>query len=141
MIVYVTSENQPRIGVDTDKWCEVMLPLLKHGDLLYRYEGDSTVSIDSLSKKMVLPILLYTLIDMHKLIKDALPNEPIANELLSFSGRAIETDDYNTVKLEYEHVKFINEHEKEVKAWLPLVIKKYIKPNHTRIKDVISGNI
>lgn len=141
MIVYAKGEDQSRIGVDTNKWRQVMLPLLKSGDLFYRYEGSSTVSIENLSKKMVLPILLYTLIDMRELLKDALPNEEITNELLAFPSKAVETDEYNTLKLDYEHIKFVNDHEKEIKAWLPLIIKKYVMPNHMRIKDVISGNI
>ena len=141
MIVYVTNSDQSQISIDAEKWRNLMLPDLKHGDLIYKYEGNSSVSINMLSKKMVLPILLYTLIDMQELLKDALPNEKITKELMEFSGDAPETDEYNTLKLNYEHVRFINDHEKEVIAWLPLVIKKYIKPNHTRIGDVISGNI
>lgn len=141
MILYFSSPEQPNISLDTDKWRDLMLPLLKHGDLLYRYEGSSTVSIDSLSKKMILPILLYTLIDMRELLKDALPNEEVTNDLLAFANNKPKVDEYNVLMLDYEHVNFINNHEKEIAAWLPLVIKKYIKPNHTRIKDVISGNI
>lgn len=141
MIIYATGNDQSRVGVDTSKWRQIMLPLLKHSDLFYRYEGSSTVSIENLSKKMVLPILLYTLIDMRELLKSALPNEEITNELLAFPSKEVETDEYNTLKLDYEHIKFVNDHEKEIKAWLPLIIKKYVFPNHMRIKDVISGNI
>lgn len=141
MILHYTSEKQPKISVDTDRWRDLILPLLKHGNLFYKYEGNSTVSIESLSKKMILPILLYTLIEMRELLKDALPNENVTNEIMKLDCSEAKTDEYNVLMLEYEHVKFINEYEKEVKAWLPFVVKKHIKPNHTRIKDVISGNI
>lgn len=141
MIKYFTDGDLPRIGIDTDKWRDDMLPLLKHGDYFYKFEGSATVSIEQLSKKMVMPMLLYTLIDMYELLKDAMPNEYITKDLLAISKNEVGKDEYDTLMLTYDHAKFIDTYEKEVKAWLPLIVKRYVQPNHMRIKDFLSGNI
>ena len=141
MINKFTKADMPTINIDSDKWREAMLPLLRHGDYFYKFEGNATISIEKLSKKMVLPLLLYALADMYELLKDNLPNESITKDLIAISEEVSTLDEFGIMMPSYNQAKFIDAYEKEVLAWLPLAVKKFVQPNHAKIKDFISGNI
>jgi hypothetical protein len=141
MIKKFSNGDMPTVSLDTDKWRDIMLPLLRHGNHSYRFEGNANVGIEQLSKKMVMPLLLYALAEMYDLLKTSLPNENIAKDLIAIGDDLSVVDDFGILTPTYNQAKFIGAYEKEVIAWLPLAIKKYVQPNRAKIKDFISGNI
>lgn len=142
MITYYYDENQNKSGIDIEKWRDDMLPILEHGELYYQFEeGSSLVDIETISKRMVIPILFYTLLEMAELLNATLENEDITADLLDANKNPAEADNYGMLSLNYLQSEFINKYEKEVKVWMPLAIKKYVRANNKRIKDVCSGRI
>ena len=141
MITHFYDENRNKSSLDTDKWQEEILPLLEHGDLYYQFDGESIVDIAGLSKKMVIPNLFYTLLEMSELLGAALEDELITADLIHANENPADLDNYEMLSLSYEQSEFITKYEKEVKAWLPVAIKKYIRANNKNIKDVLSGRI
>lgn len=141
MITYFYDENLNKSGIDVDKWRDEMLPLLAHGDLYYQFEGDSIVDISGLSKKMVVPVLFYTLLEMAELLNKTLENEVITADIVEANEIPADLDNYEMLTLNFKQAEFVNKYEKEVKAWLPLAIKKYIRSNNKKIKEVLSGRI
>lgn len=141
MIKKFSNGDMPTVSLDTDKWRDSMLPLLSHGDHSYRFAGNASISIEQLSKKMVMPLLLYALAEMYDLLKTSLPNENITKDIIAIGDDVSEVDDFGILTPTYNQAKFIGAYEKEVLAWLPLAIKKHVQPNRAKIKDFLSGNI
>ena len=142
MILYSYDENQNKSGIDVEKWRHEILPILEHGGLYYQFEeNELLVEVETLSNKMVIPILFYTLLEMADLLNAVLENEDITADLLDANKEPAEPDNYGMLRLNYLQSEFINAHEKEVKAWMPLAIKKYVRANNKRIKDVCCGRI
>lgn len=141
MIIYFYDENRNKAGIDIEAWNDAMLPLFSHGELYYQFEGNAIVDIESLSKKMVVPTLFYTLLEMSEVLDESLESETITSDLLEANREPAPLDNYDMLSLNYLQAEFVNKYEKEVKAWMPLAIKKYVRANNKQIKDVLSGRV
>lgn len=141
MIFTKEGEDDTYVDIDLDKWNAVLLPLLKIGNNYYRFEDKSNTQIHTISKSLVMPLLLYSIIEMKKLFKDTLVEEKITADLEVLSRVMIERDSCDFITLSYPHAKFISDYEDDVKAWLPLVVRRYVQPNHKRLKDVLCATI
>lgn len=135
------SEDGKRVAIETDDWTDALLRFLGNENYVFVYTAEERIDIQQVVDNMVVPMLFYTLIEMSAMIEENLKAEVIAAELRQVLKQQANNDNHGYLSLTYDQAAFVEKYKKEVKAWLPITIKKHVYPNSKRIKDLLDGNI
>lgn len=135
------SVDGQRVGIETEDWSELILRFLENDNYIFMYSAEEPVDIKSVVDISVVPILFYTLIEMSILVDEELSDEVIASELKEVLKERADLDNYGYLSLSFDQVAFIEKYKKEIKAWMPIAIKKHVIPNSKKLKGLFSGNI
>lgn len=141
MALIFDEETQESVNIDLDKWHDKMLVLLKATGQFFKYDADSTIPLSDFSERMTEPCLLGVLHEIAntEYVADVAPE--FYDEVVAVTDIDLEFDDYGNLKLNTSQARFINSYEEEVLAWLPLVVKKHIKPSARCVKDFLRGSV
>lgn len=141
MIKQFEKQDCEPINLDIDIWRSRLLPYLKVVSTQYKFAGKSSVDIDAVGDKLTIPLLVYTLIEMYRLLDKTLSSHAITKDLNKLSKGGVQLDYNDMVTLSYEQAAFVRNYPLEVKAWLPLTVKKIVAPNYNKIDEVLYGRV
>lgn len=141
MALIFNEDTGESVKIDLDKWHNKILPLLKATQAFFKYDAQSSTSLEDFSPKITKPCLLGVLHEIAN-TEDVQSIDPdFYNEVRAVTDYDPEFDEYGILTLNTAQANFINNHEEAVSAWIPLVIKKHIKPHARCIKDFLNGSV